>query len=161
MTELLGGAGRAFLKDFFVALLVLGAGIWAAPDYNQAFLIAVTAVVGATRAGIKAVTVFFPQLTLERILGQRGGFVGKYAYVGDALIQSSLAALAALGLGLADYFIAGDATIEGAKLLATTAILAFGSGVVTIIQGALTKGTYPAPATALPGTAPTASTPPQ
>jgi hypothetical protein len=144
MTGLLGAAGRAFLKDFISTLVVLGAGIWMAPNFNSALLIAVAAIVGSTRAGLKALTVFIPQLTFERLLAGRGGFLAAYAYVFDAAVQALISGLVALGVGLADLFLAGDPTLEGAKLFVTAGLIAVGSAVVTAIQGAFTKGTAPA-----------------
>lgn len=144
MTELLGAAGRAFLKDFLGTLVVLGAGLWAAPNFDSALLIAVAAIVGSVRAGLKSVTVFVPQLTFEHLLAGRYGFLARYAYVLDAAVQAAIAALLALGVGFADWFLTGDPTLEGAKLLFTTGMIAVASAVWTVIQGALTPGTSPA-----------------
>lgn len=153
MTALLGAAGRAFVKDFMAALLVLGAGIWLAPNLGSALLIALAAIVGSTRAGLKALVVFVPQLSLEHWASGKGGFFAKYAYVGDAAIQALIAGLLTLGVGLADLFLAGDPTLEGAKLFATAGLIALGSAVITAIQGALTRGTYPAPSAGITPTA--------
>ena len=149
MTALLGAAGRAFLKEFGASLLVLGAGIWMAPNKDQAILIALAAIVGSVGAGLKALTVFVPQLTFEHWAAGKGGVFARYAYVADAAVRAMVSGLIALGVGLADWFVQGDPTLGGAKLFITAGLIAIGSAVVTAIQGAFTKGTSPSPPTGL------------
>jgi hypothetical protein len=54
MKQLLGDAGRAFLRAFIGALIILLPGILAAPNLDQTYALGVAAFISSVVAGLKA-----------------------------------------------------------------------------------------------------------
>jgi len=63
MRVIMSAAGRAFLRDFFVTFAALAAGIWVAPNINQAKATAAAATIAGLVAGVRGLRVFVPQIS--------------------------------------------------------------------------------------------------
>lgn len=78
---LLSSAGRAYLKAFGAALLIYAPGVLAAPNLNQQIAVGVAALMASVAAGVTAIQVFVPQLSIATYLP---GLLGE---VLDAFLQ--------------------------------------------------------------------------
>lgn len=153
MRVILSAMGRAFLRDGLVALLIFGAGIWAAPNLDQRYAIAVAASYAALAAGFRAVRVFVPQLSeaVARALHV------PVAYA-EVVITGISTFLSGLIVGLTGFFEAPDFATGKAAFIA--AMIGVGAGLSRLIQAWLTPGEpgpvgiptppQPVPAEALP-----------
>lgn len=137
MLHLLSEAGRSFLRAFAGSLVALAPGILAAPDLNQAKLLAVAALVSSIAAGLKALQVFVPQLTTVGVLPGR---LKQYGYIVDSFLRAFVAGVLTFWIGI---FVAPDFHFTKAVLIGLV-IGAITAG-FRAVQGLLTKGDVPAP----------------
>ena len=135
MTSVLEHAGLSFLRAFGASALTYSFGILAAPNLDQARLLATAAVVGSLAAGIRALQTFIPALSLARYLNPP---IGEYA---DSFGRAFLAALVASLGG-----INAVPDLGTGKALVTAAIVGALAAGIKALQGSLTKGEPPAPA---------------
>jgi hypothetical protein len=134
MLALLSAAGRSFLRAFVAALIVLGVGVLAAPSLSAAYLVGVSALVGAFAAGVRALQAYKPGLSLVTYLGH------PYGDWADSFLHAFVATLIVTLPPIAN---APD--LHTAKALAVAAIVgAFNAG-VRALQGLLTTGEHPSP----------------
>lgn len=153
MRVILSAMGRAFLRDGLVALLVFGAGIWAAPDLSQRYAIAVAASYAALAAGFRAVRVFVPQLS--DAVARKLRIPIAYAEVGITAISTAISGFIAGAIG---FFEAPN--FDAGKAAFIAAMIGVGTGLSRLIQAWLTPGEpgpvgiptppQPVPAEALP-----------
>jgi hypothetical protein len=136
--QLLGDAGRAFLRAFIGALIILLPGVLAAPNLDQSYALGVAAFISSVVAGLKALTIFLPQLSFTTWVGPQ---IGPLL---DAFVQAFVGSLVILLPGVAN---APDLN-TGKSLLVGALIGALTAG-VRAAQGLLTTGEDPLPATGI------------
>jgi hypothetical protein len=141
VTDLLGEVGRAVWKDGLAAFFVVVLGILNAPNTDAAVATGIAGSLFIASTVLKAVQVYAPKVTLEKLAPNF-----KYGYVFDGALRAFLSGLITLGLG-----VLAAPSLDDAKLLATSGLIALATAVITALQGTLTRGTSPAPATGLPG----------
>lgn len=139
MRSILSAAGRAAVRDAAIAFLVLGAGIWAAPNLQQAGALAAAASIGATIAAVRAIRVFVPGLSegIARALGVPVSW-GEIVVTG---ITTALVGFCDLAIGVLS---APD--LESGKAAAVAGLLAIGTALTRLLQAWLTPGEAPVPA---------------
>jgi hypothetical protein len=138
MIALLSAAGRSFLRAFVASLTVLGIGILWAPDLAHAYLIGVAALVASFAAGLRALTAYWPQLSLVRWLGHP---FGDWA---DSFVQAFVGSLIVTLPG-----IAGAPNFATEKSFLVAAVIGAFGAAARAVQGAATPGEHPAPGTGL------------
>lgn len=143
MQSLLAAAGKAFLKAFAACLVVLAPGIWKAPDLAGAELVAVSALLASVAAGIAALQVYVPLLTVAAYVKPPWG-----PWI-DSFLRTFTSGLIAL---LPGALLAPDLrTVPG---LVAAAVLGAFTLAFHVLQGLLTPGQVPAPAVGLPPNGP-------
>lgn len=133
MRVILSAMGRAFLRDGLVALLVFGAGIWAAPNLDQRYAIAAAASYAALAAGFRAVRVFVPQLSSA--LASRLHVPLAYSEVVLTGVSTLISGFIAGSVG----FFEAPNFAEG-KAAFIAAMVAVGTALSRLIQAWLTPG---------------------
>lgn len=134
MKELLGAAGRAFLRTFAAALIVYAAGISQAKNLNELLALGAAALLGALAAGLRALQAYVPKLTFAHWIG------GPAGPIVDSFAHGFLAAFIAAWIG-----ILGLPSLSSWHAAILAAIVgAFNAG-IRAAQGALTHGEAPAP----------------
>lgn len=136
MRHLFSEAGRSALRAFIGSLIILLPGVLAAPNVSQMYGLGVAALIASVTAALKAIQVFVPQLSFAGLLGTA------YAAIADSFVRAFLGSLIVLLPGIMN---APD--LSTAKGLATAAMIAAVTAGVRAIQGFLTPGDVPAPAT--------------
>lgn len=136
MTKILERAGASFLRAWVAALIVLLSGILAAPNLTAAYDLGLAALGASIAAGCRALQVFVPQLSFTHLFGQVWG-----AWA-DAFTRAFLGTFLTLITGALQ---APD--LSTARTLATAALVGAVTAGVRALQGLLTKGEWPAPAT--------------
>lgn len=131
---ILSSAGRSFLRAFVGALIPLSIGILAAPNLDQAYALGVAALIASFTAGINTLQEFVPQVTF-------GALFGPYGKIADSFTRAFLGSLIVLLPGVLN---APD--LSTAKGLGTAAIIGAFTAGIRAIQGFLTKGDVPSPA---------------
>ena len=131
---LVSNAGRSFLRAFGGSLLALSTGVLSAPNLDQVYTLATAALIASVVAGIGALQSFVPQLTTGKIFGQWGLIV-------DSAIRAFLGAFLVTVIGVLN---APD--LSTAKALGTAGVVAALTAALRAVQGLLTKGEVPAPA---------------
>ncbi len=138
MLSVLSSAGRAYLRAFVAAIVVLAPGILAAPNLNRMELLGTAALIAAIGAGVRGVQAYAPEVSFVKYLGHP---VGDWL---DAALQAFLGSLVITVPG-----VLGAPDLSTGKALATSAILAALGAAARVLQGAVTHGEYPAPAVGL------------
>jgi len=133
MTNFLSEVGRSFLRAFAASILVLSTGVLAAPNLNEAYLLATAAILASVTAGLKAIQVFVPGFSWGKVFGN-------YGSIADSFTRALLGSLIVLIPGV---YTAPD--LSSAKALGTAAIVAAVTAGVRAIQGQFTKGDFPNP----------------
>jgi len=130
MRGVLSAAGRSFLRAFVASVLVFAPGILAAPNLNEAYALGVAALVASFSAGLKALQVFVPALTIP---------AGAYTELVNSFVRAALAAFFTSLVGVLDApnLDFGKAVVVG---LVTGALTAG----IRAIQGVFTPGDEPA-----------------
>lgn len=118
MVTVLENAGRAFLKVFGPAILVVAIGIAQQPDLDRAVAVGIAGLMAAIAAGLTAMQTYLPQITVRFWVGDP---VGRYL---DAFLHGFLGALLVSIIGVLN-----EPVLSG-----------WGSIVVSIIVGAITAG---------------------
>jgi hypothetical protein len=123
--DVLGKAGRAFLRAFLAAALTYSTGVLAAPNLNQAYALGVAALAASVAAGLAAVQAYVPALT----------FKGTYAELLNSFTRAALAAflVSVIGILNAPDLSVGKSAIVGVVIGAISAGL-------RALQGAATPG---------------------
>lgn len=134
MQKLLYAAGTAFLRAFGVTFLFAATGLLTAPDQHAAVALSWAALVASIVAGLRAIQVFVPGLTVKTLFGP---VVGAWA---DSFLRAFVAALITL---LTGWLAAPNWTTWKAALLAVF-IGAVTAG-VRALQGLVTAGETPVP----------------
>lgn len=130
MRDLLSAMGRAFLRAFFASGVVLAVGVLSAPNLDAMLSLGVAALIASISAGLKAVQVFVPQLSIA----------GKYGEVATVALQAGLAAFLVSLIGLLD---APEFGITRSLLIG--AVIAVGTAILRALQGFFTVGESPSP----------------
>jgi hypothetical protein len=136
--HLLGEAGRSFLRAFVASIVILAPGVLAAPNLNQSFALGVAALMASVAAGVKVLQVFIPQLSFTAYVGSSvGPFVDSFAR----------AFIGALVISLPGVLNAPD--LSTGRSLGLASIIGAATAGIRALQGLLTKGEGPAPATGI------------
>jgi hypothetical protein len=134
MQDLLSEAGRSFLRAFAASIIVLAPGILAAPNLNRGLALGIAAVMASIAAGLKAIQVFVPRLSL---VGYLPAPFGAWA---DSFLRAFLAAFITSIIGILNM-----PDLSTAKSLVVGALVgAFAAG-LRALQGVLTSGEEPLP----------------
>jgi hypothetical protein len=144
MNTLLANAGKAFLKAFLAALLVVAIGISTQPNLNGAVAVGVAGIMASIAAGLAAVQTYVPQLTFAPYLP------APYGSILDSFIRAALGAFVTSIIG-----ILAEPSLAGWKALVVGAIVGALNAGLQAIQGTLTPGQKPVPSYGL--TPPTAA----
>lgn len=117
MVVVLENAGRAFLKVFLPALLVVAIGIATQPNLDRGVAVGIAGLFAAIAAGISAVQTYVPLLTVRYWIGDPAG---RYA---DAFLHGFLGAFLTALIGILNEpsLNAWKALIVGAVVGALTA----------------------------------------
>lgn len=134
MKTVLANAGRAFLRAFGANIVVLAPGVLAAPNFNQMYLLGVSALASSASAGLRAVQSFVPQLSFSTVLPQ------PWAAWVDAFTIGGLGAFVVL---LADWL--GAPSIDTSKAAITAILVGALTAGFRALEGTFTKGESPAP----------------
>lgn len=136
MNKLLFAAGTSFLRAFGAAFLVYAIGVLAAPDFASARSLSIAALLASLAAGLRAVQVFVPQVSFGALLGQPAG-----AWA-DSFTRAFLATLL---ISVTGWLASPDfSTWRAVGLAAVVGAVTAG---LRAMQGLLTKGDTPVPAT--------------
>lgn len=134
MRTLLAAAGTAFLRAFAASIVILAAGVLAAPNLDQAVALGIAALIASLAAGLRAVQIFVPQISFAGIVAQ------PWAAWLDAFTRAFVGAFitGAIGLmampDLSTWRAASAAIVIGAATAGARAL-----------QGLLTAGETPVP----------------
>lgn len=138
MRKLLEKAGLSFLRAFGSSLIVYAPGILSAPDLAHAGLVAAAAIVASLAAGFRALQEFVPLLSFATYIpGALGGYVDSFARAFLASLIASFASINAVP------------DLGTAKNIAVAALIGAVAAGLKVLQGTLTKGESPAPASGL------------
>lgn len=118
MNTLVSNAGKAFLKAFLAALLVVAIGISQQPNLNGAVALGVAGLMASIAAGLSAIQTFIPQLSVAPFLP------APYGSMIDSFLRAFLGAFVVSIMGL----------------LAQPDLSLWKSGVIAAIVGALNAG---------------------
>lgn len=118
MVTVLENAGRAFLKVFGPAILVVAIGIAQQPNLDRGVAVGVAGLFAAIAAGLTAIQTFVPQVTVRYWVGDPAG---RYL---DAFLHGFLGALITSLIGI----------------LNQPVLSGWGAIVVGLIVGAITAG---------------------
>ncbi len=141
MTHLIEQAGASFLRAFVASLIVLIPGLLAAPNVSQATAFAWGGSMAAIIAGLKAVQVYVPALTVGPYLTKLLGAKNKaWESAEDSFVRTFIGTFITLSFGI---FSAPD--LAEAKSLAIAAIMGAFTAAIRGVQGLATKGESPAP----------------
>lgn len=138
MHALLSAAGRSFLRAFVASILVFAPGVLSAPNLDQMYLLGVAAVVAAVAAGIRSIQVYIPALTISKYLG------APYGVWADSALRAFLGSLVVTLPGVLN---APD--LDTARSLGLAALVGAVTAAVRALQGLLTTGEHPAPASGI------------
>lgn len=138
MLHVLSTAGRAGIRAVVAAVIVYAAGIAAAPSLDKLALFGVALLVAFFAAALRVIQAYLPALSLARYLGH------PYGDWADAFLQAFIAALI---VGLPG--IAGAPNLSTAGALVVALILGALTTAARVVQGLLTVGEMPAPASGL------------
>lgn len=133
MRVILSAAGRAAGRDALVAFVMLAAGIWTAPNLDQAYALAGAASIAALVAAVRAVRVFVPQIS-EGIAHALG--------VPTAYAEVVVTGLTTLGVGfvaLAEGVLSAP-DLHAARAAGLAGLLAIGTALTRLVQAWLTPG---------------------
>lgn len=130
MKALLSAMGRTFLRDFGASLIILIPGILAAPNFNEAYALAVAAIIASISAGIRAIQAYVPQLYIP----------GVYGTIATAVLRSFVAGFLVMALG-----VLSSPNFAEAKSAFAAGLIAVISGVFVVLQRFLTPSEDPAP----------------
>lgn len=135
MLALLSSAGRSFLRVFAASLLILIPGVLAAPNLTAARSLSIAALIASVVAGIKVLQEFAPQITTGAVFGVYGKIADSFlrAFAGTTLVML-LGVLAAPDLATA-------------KALLVALIIGATTAGIRAVQGYLSIGDIPVPAT--------------
>ena len=136
MTGLLYAAGTSFLRAFGAAIIVYATGILAAPNKSVAISLSIAALLGSLAAGLRALQVFVPGITFATSVRQ------PVAAWLDAFVRAFLATLL---VSLTGWLASPDFSTWRSAGLAL--IVGAGAAGFRALQGLLTSGEQPAPAT--------------
>jgi hypothetical protein len=134
--EVFSSAARAFAIAFGSSALILAGPVLDAADVKTAVALGIAALIASIAAGVKALQEYIPQISVGSYVKQPFG-----AWI-DAFLQGGIGAFAVL---LFNWLSAGDVT-DWKNWIAAAAIGALQAG-LRALQGAVTKGEDPAPAT--------------
>jgi len=129
---LLSAAGRAFLRAFVGSLLILLPGVLSAPNLDESFGLGVAALIASISAGVAAVQVFVPQLTVP----------GRYG----SIIADALRAFLATFLPLVTGVLSAP-DLNTARAAGVAALVAAVTAAIRALQGYFTPGEHPNPQT--------------
>lgn len=138
MNTLLANAGKAFLKAFLAALLVVAIGVSSQPNLNGAIAVGIAGVMAALAAGLAAVQTFIPQLTLAPYLPV------PYGSIADSFVRAALGSFVVAMVG-----ILSEPNLSGWHALIVAAIVGAITAGLQAVQGSLTVGQKPFPKSGL------------
>lgn len=149
MRTLFSAIARTFLRVFFAAVVVYAAGVLYAPDLNTAKTLAIAGLLAAIAAGLRAVTVYVPSISIAHYVGNPWGALA------DAFLHAFLAALLANWIDLLT-----TPHYHGTRDILVAIVVGVVGALTRALQGLLTTGESPAPAFGLPEPKPSAATAP-
>lgn len=132
MNTLLGNAGKAFLKVFAAALLVVAIGITKQPDLNGAIAVGIAGIMAAFAAGLAALQAFVPDLTFAAYLPAPWGSLV------DSFVRAGLGAFITAVIG-----ILSEPSLSAWHSLIVAAVVGAINAGLQAVQGALTPGQLP------------------
>lgn len=138
MRNLLYAAGTAFLRSFGVTFLFAATGILTAPNYGAAKALSLAGLVAAIVAGLRSIQVFLPQISFSALMAQ------PYAAWADSFVRTFLSSFL---VALTGWLAAPDWGTWHSALLGI--VLGAATAAVRAIQGLLTKGETPTPASGI------------
>lgn len=141
MTSLLSEAGRSFLRAFAASLIILLPGVLAAPNFNGAVALGLSALIASLAAGLKVIQAFIPKLTFASLLPAAYVWLGAWI---DAFVRAFLGAFIVSILG-----ILAMPDLSGWKSLVVGALVGALAAGFRALQGLLTPGEYPSKAAGL------------
>ncbi len=137
MKNLLEKAGASFLRAFGASILVLAPGVLAAPNLNAAYGLGVAALIASVTAGLKALQVLVPSLSLVGLF-QNSKYVVFASWV-DSFVRAFLGAFI---VGVIGVLNAPD--FNTAKALAVAAIVGAVAAALRAVQGIVSADEAPA-----------------
>lgn len=140
MEKLLFAAGTAFLRVFGVSFLMFATGILGATDVHAAVALSIAALLASVSAGLRAVQVFVPQFSWGSLV--KNPTIAAWVDAFTRAAVSSFLVFVTGWLAAPDY-----STWKSVWLAAIVGAITAG---VRALQGLLTKGHQPSPATGLP-----------
>lgn len=135
MKLLASAFGRALLRAFIAALIVYGIGISAAPDLNKLVLVGVATLVGLIAGGLRALQAYLVKTSFAHWLGD------PYGEWIDSFVQAFVGSLIITLTGA----LPGAPDLATWKALVASAITGAFGAAMRALQGAFTKGEFPAP----------------
>lgn len=138
METLLANAGKAFLKVFGAALLVVLIGITKQPTLTAALGVGVAGIMASIAAGLAALQTYIPQLTFAPYVP------APYGSILDSFTRAFLGALVTALVGL----LAEPALDWTSSLVIAVVVGAINAG-LQAVQGTLTVGQKPVPSMGL------------
>lgn len=148
MRTVFSAMGRTFIRVFIATVVIYLYGIAFAPDLKTALSLAAAAILAATASALRAVTTYFPRLTVAHWFGEE---YGKYA---DAFLHAFAAAVIANWLDILK-----TPHFHGWRDVLVAVVVGVGGAAVRALQGLLTPGETPLPKVGLPEPKPSAATP--
>jgi hypothetical protein len=138
MTKLLYAAGTSFLRSFAITFVSFAAGILGATDKSAAVALSIAALCASAVAGLRALQVFIPAISFANLLPQ------PWAAYADAFSRQFLGS----GIvALAGWLAAPNWGLWHSALLGILTGAAVAG--VRAVQGLLTPGEAPSPATGI------------
>lgn len=131
MRTLLSAAGRSFLRAFVATVLVLAPGVLNAPNLDQAKLLGVAALVASLSAGLKALQVFVPQLSLP---------LGRWSEIGNSFVRAYVGTFVVTLVGILDA-----PNLDLSRAAVTALLVGALTAAIRAVQGYFTPGDSPAP----------------
>lgn len=139
-------AGRAFLTSALAGATVFIPGLLAAPDLKAAGAVALAALIAGGDAGLKALQVFVPQLSVTRLLEKFAPGLVRFSAPINGALRTFVSGLVVMAVGLLYAQNFGEA-----KALAIAGVLAAANAAYQFVTSAASKGESPAPEKGLQG----------
>lgn len=141
MKNLFSEASRSFLRAFIASLVVLIPGLLAAPNLAQAAALAWAASIASVIAGLKAIQVFVPQLSVGALITRVVGLSNRaFESIEDSFVRAFVGTFIALSFGV----LAAHSLTELRSLATAAVVAAFAAG-IRAVEGFFTEGESPIP----------------
>lgn len=139
MKTLIQEAGASFLRAFLAAMVVLVPGILAAPNVHEGTAMAWAASASALIAGLRAIQVFVPKLSVGYLITQTVGLANKqWEELEDSFVRAFLGTFIAM---IGGVLAAPD--FGTAKSLGIAAVVGAFTAAFRALEGIFTPGEVP------------------